>query len=119
MDIKGKTLDIMEAYHAKIAKTIQGLPNHASNIGACAALGWLPMKNYIERMCLLFLWRLLLLPMVCIFKQTLVFRFCCTTMKDGPHNRSIMEIHIHICKKCNVYNLLANGIEKGAYVTMI
>ena len=43
MDLKRETMDITEAYQTEIAKSIQGLPNHARNIGVCAALGWLPI----------------------------------------------------------------------------
>ena len=28
MDLKGETMDIMEVYHAEIAKNIQGFANH-------------------------------------------------------------------------------------------
>ena len=38
-------------------------------------------------------------------------------MKDGPHKSPLWRF-VSMCKKYNVYNVIANDIEKGVYVSM-
>jgi hypothetical protein len=70
MDVKSSSLETVETFHYHAAKTIQGLPAQAVNIGSLAAtLGWQSIDMHIDYRRLMFMWRVLLLPMSSIYAK--------------------------------------------------
>ena len=69
MDINPQSIEKITSFHAHAAKCIQGLPDQAVNIGCLATAGWQPIDMFIDLIRLLFMWRILLLPMSNIYKK--------------------------------------------------
>lgn len=65
---------IFEQAQSPAGKVIQGLPTRTANVACIATLGWPSMECHLDMRRLLFLWRILLLPVSCIYKQILIIR---------------------------------------------
>ena len=63
MDIDPKTMDLMENFHIEKAKMFQGLSKNACNTGCLLTMGWSTIEAIIDVHKLLFIWRVLMLPM--------------------------------------------------------
>jgi hypothetical protein len=74
MPLSDKSLQTLEQAHGDMAKLSQGLPSQTANVSCLATLGWKRLSSYIEILRLLFLWRLLLLPVTCVYKQVAIMR---------------------------------------------
>ena len=68
------TMINLETFHFAAARHIQGLPANASNYGSIVTAGWKSLSAHCDIIRLLFVWRLLLLPMNCIYKRVLISR---------------------------------------------
>jgi hypothetical protein len=91
-----------EQLHGHAAKQIQGLPKQTINAACCAPLGWKTFSAHIELMQMTFLWRILLLPISCIYKQVAIVRLYHLLYTAGPHLGPLKDILIAFTK----YNLL-------------
>ena len=116
MAINGEAMDIMEAYHAEMAKTIQSLPVKSSNIGSCATAGWLPMTLYVDMLSLMSLWRIMLMPSSCIYKQILLFRYCCYALQAGVHRGPLSNM-LTICSRYKLMDLVESALKGDIPVT--
>ena len=67
-------MEKLEICHCNASKIFQQLQSQASSIGCSATIGWKSIRSYIDIMCLLFIWKILLLPMSCIYKILLLTR---------------------------------------------
>ena len=72
MDIHGGSLDLLESFHFKAAKIVQGLSDQAVNVGSLITVGWKPIDLHIDHLRLMFLWRLLLLLMTNVYKTVMI-----------------------------------------------
>ena len=117
MDVPSTIMREMESFHASIAKALQGLPENACNIGAIRTLGWTSIQSNIDINRLLFLWRIICLPVTCIYKRLLITRYgyICYDMYDckGP-----LKCMLDTAKKYNLFNHVREAIESGQHITM-
>ena len=80
-----------EKFHGHAAKVIQGMPNQTVNAACLAPLGWMSFQGYVDLKMMLFLWRILLLPVSCIYRQVVIARlwyhiYCRDGVHLGPSN---------------------------------
>ena len=117
MDVPHTIMREMESFHASIAKALQGLQENACNIGAIRTLGWTSIQSNIDINRLLFLWRIICLPVTCIYKRLLITRYgyICYDMYDckGP-----LKCMLDTAKKYNLFNHVQEAIESGQHITM-
>ncbi len=116
LDISDVALEQMETFQGKCAKVIQALPIQTSNVGSITTVGFKTIEATIEIMRLMFLWRMLLLPISCIYKIVLLRRLMQITTQGygtGPVNNII-----DICKKYGLMNFVLESIEGAEYITL-
>jgi len=70
--ISKKHVEEIDAAHRKFAKIVQGLPTHTPLPAPLATIGWMSMKAYIAMRKIIFLWHLLCLPIMNIYRRTAV-----------------------------------------------
>ena len=68
-DIEDRTMHKLCNYHCNMAKTMQFLPTKTANPGALVTLGLSSLEFYVDLSRLLFLWKILLLPLSNIYKR--------------------------------------------------
>ena len=100
-------------FHKDMAKHCQFLPINTANAGALSGVGWKSIEAHCDIIKLCFLWRLLLLPIKCIYKILLV-RLLSSHILRGHNNRNgpIAEI-LQIVKKYEFYNVVKDSVFKG------
>ena len=67
--IQEAEIAVLEKAHRKFAKLIQGLPENTPNCTPVATLGWLCMMSFIAMKKINFLWHLIFLPEVSIYRR--------------------------------------------------
>lgn len=119
MHMEDQTIDKLESFHAGSAKMFQGLPENTSNIGSVGLLGWNSIGAKIDIARLLFVWRILLLPMSSIYKKIMITLIISLYANDkykcneGPT--------ADIMRTCDCYNLLEDvmhAVLSGCYISM-
>ena len=118
MDVKGPALDTIESFHCKAAKFLQGLPDQAVNIGSFVTIGWKPLEFHIDYVRLMFLWRILMLPMSNIYKTVLVRRIIhCVEQFNDKRCGPVKNI-LDTCIKYNLQSFVMDAIENASYCNM-
>ena len=107
----------VEKFHFKVSKHVQGLPPNTSNYGSLVTAGWTTVQAYCDIMRLLFLWRILLLPMNVIYKKVIVVRLAEILWKTGE-KLGITNLLANTCNKYGLYEVLINLITCGNYISM-
>ncbi|MCP3891899.1 MAG: hypothetical protein GY702_23985, partial [Desulfobulbaceae bacterium] len=69
MPCSDESIDQLENFQASVAKAIQRLPDRCTNMGAVRTMGWLSIRNIINITRLIFLWKLILLPISCLYTK--------------------------------------------------
>ena len=118
MNISENSLDKLEHFHVNSSKNLQGLPDPATNCGSLATIGWQSLNSIIDKMQLLFLWRILMLPMSNIYKVVLIniilnFVYSKRTLIGSP---TIMILDK--CKKYNLFDIVIKCIGSGDYLSI-
>jgi hypothetical protein len=120
MNVKASSLETVETFHYHAAKTIQGLPAQAVNIGSLATLGWQSIDVHIDYLRLMFLWRLLLLPMSSMYKVILLrrlFHFIQNYMHNDKACGPTWNM-LNTCIKYGLQQFVINAIEAGEFCNM-
>ena len=115
MDIETDTLSCMEQFHSSSSKIFQGLPIQSASVGSVWNIGWLSIESIIDIMRLMFLWRILRLPMTCMYKVILLQRMLMLLHKEkgqGPTWNIITT-----CAKYGLMEFVINSIESGIYMS--
>ena len=118
MKISQGSLTKLEDFHIQAAKGFQGLPDHAINCGSLATIGWLSISCIIDRMKLLFLWRLLMLPMDNIYKQVVVRRVISILHISQVDHVGPTASILDLCRKYSLLDVVVECIESGEYLTL-
>jgi hypothetical protein len=111
----------LEQAHGQMAKVIQGLPPQTSNAACLAPLGWKSMEVYMDSLKLLFLWRLLLMSVNCIYKQVAVDRLCYFMYwcKDSSNHRGPILDMLGVYKKYGLMDILTEALTTGVYMPIV
>ena len=117
MNVSDKSLESLEHFHINMSKHMQGLPKQCANAGSLGTIGWKSLETHIDFTRLLFLWRILLLPMHCIYKEIMVKLFVVITMSH-VHNTSPTSTLLSTCKKYGFIDIVTLAIESGKYMTL-
>ena len=118
MDIKDTILDNVETFHLQAAKITQSLPEQAVNIGSICTVGWQPIDLYIDVIRLLFMWRMLLLPMSNIYKSVLVRRMFYHIDNFNVKACGPVKRFLDTCVKYNLQEFVIESTENGDYCSM-
>ena len=100
----------LEKFHGHAAKVIQGLPNQTVNAACLAPLGWMSFQGYADFKLMLFVWRILLLPVSCVYRQVIIARlwyhvYCIDGAHLGP-SKGVVETF----KKYAMFNMLVDAL---------
>ena len=102
------------------AKHCQGLPRNTANFGALGVIGWKSIQAHIDIIRLNFLWRLLLLPMTCIYKIVLLkrlFNILCSS--ENTSTGPTAEL-INVCRKYDaLFTILNKAFITGKYLNAL
>ncbi|MCP3956018.1 MAG: hypothetical protein GY697_27965, partial [Desulfobacterales bacterium] len=118
MDISQKSLDKLEHFHVNSAKNLQGLPEPASNCGSLTTIGWQSLNSIIDKMQMLFLWRILMLPMSNIYKVLMLNIILNFVYSKNIRARSPTIMILDKCKKYNLLNIVIKCIDAGDYLSI-
>ena len=66
LDLNSECINTMESFHSNCSKMFQGLPVQSASPGSLGNLGWQSIEAVIDLMRLMFMWKILTLPMTCI-----------------------------------------------------
>ena len=107
--VKDSDMNKLEQAHGRMAKHIQGLPKQTANCVCIVPLGWLSIEAYLDKMKLLFLWRLLLLSMKSIYKQVAIARICEHINSDYSDVSPIGDM-VNIFRKYELMDILTLAV---------
>ena len=98
-----------------MSKTIQLLPKQTANVGSIQTINWQSIECYIDTKRLLFLWRILLLPMSSIYKVVMITRllYCFRNILDSP-----IGLLYNTCIKYGLNDFVYNSVIAGSYVSL-
>ena len=96
-----------------MAKDIQLLPRNAPNPVCLATLGWLQITSLVDKMKLLFVWRLLSLNPCNIYRKVFVYRFFSVLLSSVMTNISPVAQIISVCIKYKILDHVRNSIQTG------
>ena len=117
-DIPDTSVIELESFHASVAKTIQVLPDQCANVGAIKSMGWITVRGLIDIARLLFLWRLILLPMSNIYKKVLVYRYVHLTESHSSKCQGPLQKMLEAANKYSLSEIVNQGIELGEKMSM-
>ena len=108
-EVDDSVMDKLESFHSHNAKMFQGLPDNTSNVGSLGTIGWSSIEAKLDIMRMLFLWRILLLPMSYLYKM-LIIRLIMTLLEDIS-SLSINTPTASMLKTCHKYGVLHKVIN--------
>jgi hypothetical protein len=103
----------LEQAHGNIAKLAQALPKQTANAGCLATLGWKSMSTHIDTLRLLFLWRILLLPMHNIYKRLTLMRLCYHLYHPTGLHLGPLSVIVNAYNKYGLLSVLDNALKTG------
>ena len=107
------SFELMEQAHGTIAKMVQGIPKQTANVTPTATLGWRSLECHLDLLRMMFLWRVLLLPMNNIYKQMTLIRLCYHMYEpDNVHLGPVFEM-IKTFDKYSMLNILDCALKTG------
>ena len=118
MDISTQGMDAMESFHTDKAKMYQGLPKHVCNVGSLLTMGWSSMRAMIEIYRLLFIWRLLLLPMACLYKVLVIRRILDLIQSPKSTKRGPVWNIIQLCQKYGLMDTMVEAVQYGNFIEL-
>lgn len=111
--LQDNSMGQLEQAHGAMAKMIQGQPKQTANVTPLATLGWRSFESHLHMLQLLFLWRLLLLPMSNVYKQLTLLRICYHLYSDnGVHMGPLWNI-LSTFKKYELVDILDDALKSG------
>ena len=116
LDISEVALEQMETFQSKCAKVMHALPIQTSNVGCITTIGFKSIEATIEIMRMIFLWRMLLLPINCMYKIVLLRRLIQIETQGsglGPVNRII-----DVCKKYGLMKFVCESEKNAEYISL-
>ena len=119
--LSDKAVTMLEQAHGQMAKGIQGLPPQTPNSICIASLGWVSMEAIIDKLRLLFLWRILLMSTTCIYKQVAIERihhYFYEAAELESSSRSPLLKMIQTYRKYDLLALLMQSLTSGSYMTI-
>ena len=117
MELSDQNIDALEKFHSTTSKQIQGLPQQCSNSGSIGTIGWKKIETHISIMKLLFLWRLLILPMICIYKDVIIKRFERLSLSNAKHKGPVWD-YVQLCQRYDLIDIVVESIQNGLYMSM-
>ena len=118
LELEEESMAQLEQFHAGSAKLFQGLPKHTSNVASIGTIGWSTIQAKVDIMRLMFLWRLLLLPMSCIYKVVIVQK-ALEMLNDGVANKKGPTTNMILtCIKYRVTDIVMESILSGNYMSI-
>ena len=95
-------ISAMTRAHNQSAKVIQGLPPQTSDPVCHSTLGWKTMEAHVDLCVLMFLWKLLALPVNCIYNTLVIDR-----LTEFRFHNDVPRLHSPI------YNMYRTSIKYG------
>ncbi len=117
MDIPSTLIKDMESFHAEAAKSLQGLPVNACNHGALRTIGWINIQSHIDIKRLLFLWRIICLPVQCIYKKLLITRYSYINIDEYPC-KGPLKCLLDTANKYQLLEYVHKAIECADYMSI-
>ena len=118
MTLYDKSITRIDKFHVHAAKNLQGLPDQASNCGSLSTMGWLSVECLIDIQRLMFLWRILTLPMSNIYKILMLRRITEIIHNDCKNYLGPTSTMLSLCKKYSIFKLVKHCVNTGIYVEM-
>ena len=115
LDLDHDCINSLESFHCNSAKLFQGLPVQSASPGAIGNLGWQSVQTVIDIMRMLFMWRILCLSTMCIYKKFMLKRII-ELLAMGYGSGPTWNI---LCtfKKYGMLQMLVESVENGVYMS--
>ena len=108
---------LFDSSHVSVAKQIQCLPRHTPNPCVLPQLGWSTLYGYVELIKLLFLWRILQMDTMSVYKMIVIKRVL-HYLKSGSEISGPICDCLRVARKYNVLQCIVNSILNGSYMSM-
>ena len=114
MAVDTETVTLLDSAHWKMAKCAQGLPDQTPNPAVLPQLGWRTLSGHIEVMKMLFLWRVLLLPMKSIYKKLALKRII--QWSNGNEQSGPIATALVIARKYDLISIVLNAVTSYIFI---
>jgi hypothetical protein len=112
-------MDALEHLHGAAAKRFQGLPSQTANSACLATLGWWSMEAHIDYLMLIFLWKLLVLPVKSIYKQVVICRLWTHIYRTEGLHMGPVHCILKVFVKYDLMDMLQSALLSGTYMSML
>ena len=113
LSLNHSSLQSLEQEHGSMAKMAQGQSKQTANVAPTATLGWRSFECHLDLAKMLFLWRILLLPMHNIYKQISMLRLCYHMYEAGGAHCGPLNGIVEVYRKYGLLKLLDNAMKSG------
>ena len=114
MKIGCNNLKLLDSMQINIAKNIQGLVANTPAIVALASLKWCRISTHIMQEAVNFMFRILLMPTMNIYKKVLIDGLFCAKSKDFKNlGNGPIAYFIEQCVACNMFEQLDKILSNG------
>ena len=114
MTVGSESLSTMEVFHNTSAKIFQGLPLQCANPGSLGSIGWLSLESVIDLSRLVFMWKVLAMPISCIYKRIMIRRIIYLIDKGQGTGPTWNMVKTYI--KYGIFYMLRESVETGTYM---
>ena len=103
-------LEVMEQTHRQNAKIVQNLPLNTPNPAPLATLGWLSIEGQVAIMKLIFIWRILFMPLENLYRQILLHALEAALFTGYNNRLSPTVAMLDVVKKYGLVEKLKNSM---------
>jgi hypothetical protein len=118
MKLSESSVQSLEQAHGYMAKLAQAMPKQTANVTCLATIGWRCMATHIDIVRLLFLWRILLLPMDNIYKRIVLLRLCYHMYNPTGQHLGPLAAIVAVYNKHGLTDVLDNALKTGVCMNM-
>ena len=111
MEVDDQNIDSLELFHTGNAKLFQGLPKHTCNTASIGTIGWSSIMANVDILKMLFLWRMLILPMTCIYMYKVIsLRKCIEIINGGLNVKGPTDKMLTTCSAYGLLKVVENSV---------
>ena len=118
LTLNGASIQCLEQAHGSVAKSIQGLPKQTINAACIAPLGWISMEAFLDLTKMLFLWKVLCLPISNLYKKIAITRVASMLYRSDFKHLGPVACMVMCFNKYDLSGMLSDAIVSGVYMNI-
>jgi hypothetical protein len=113
LEVSEHAMEHLIMFQNQCAKVMQAVPRQTSNVGSVATAGLMSINATVDLMRMMFVWRVLLLPMSNMYK-VMMLRSLVELVAQNYGKGPVWNI-INVCKKYGVLEEVMSAVDLGDY----